>query len=71
MRANKGIIKEWAKAALAGQTKAISFEAGRSIGYGVVRSSGKLTEMRNVLVVVKKVQEQNRIYFVLTAYPKL
>ena len=71
MRANKEIIKAWAKSALAGQTKAISIEAGRSIGYGVVRSSGKLTEMRNVLVVVKKVQDQNRIYFILTAYPKL
>ena len=71
MRANKGVIKEWAKSALAGQTKAITFEAGRSIGYGVVRSSGKLAEMRNVLVVVKKVRDQNRIYYVLTAYPKL
>ena len=28
IRANKGIIKEWAKSALSGQTKAISFEAG-------------------------------------------
>jgi len=71
LRANKGVIKTWAKSALAGQTKAISFEAGRSIGYGVVRSTGKLTELRNVLVVVKKVQDQNRIYFILTAYPKL
>lgn len=70
IRHNKKVIKEWARSALAGQTKTISFDAGRSIGYGVVRSSGNLVEMNNVLVVLQKVQDQNRIYFIVTAYPK-
>ena len=72
LQVNKAAIKEWAKAAKAGQVKAISYNAGRSVvGQGVVRSTGLLHDMRNVVVVIRKVQDQNRIYFVLTAYPKL
>jgi hypothetical protein len=41
------------------------------IGQGVVRATGNLTNMSQVVVVVRKVIAQNRIYFVLTAYPKL
>lgn len=70
IRANGAAIKNWATAATAGQTKAFPYNAGRVIGQGVVRSTGKLQDMTNMVVVVRKVQTQNRIYFILTAYPK-
>jgi Bacterial CdiA-CT RNAse A domain len=70
LRANKEAIKTWAKTATAGQTKAFTHEAGRVIGQGVVRSTNQMHEMTKVVVVLKKVVDQNRIYFVLTSYPK-
>jgi hypothetical protein len=69
LRANKEAIKVWAKAANPGQTKAFAYEAGQVIGHGVVRSTGQMTNMNRMVVVVRKVTQQNRIYFVLTAYP--
>jgi hypothetical protein len=70
MRFNKEAIKTWAKAATAGQTKGFTYEAGRVIGHGVVRSTNQVHQMSKVAVVLKKVVDQNRIYFVLTSYPK-
>lgn len=71
LRVNKSAIQEWAKAATPGMTKAFTHNAGKVIGQGVVRATGNLTNMSQVVVVVRKVIAQNRIYFVLTAYPKL
>lgn len=71
LRANSASIKTWASSASVGQTKAFSYSAGKVIGEGVVRSSGQLQNMSNMVVVVRKVQVQNRLYFVLTAYPKI
>jgi hypothetical protein len=70
MRFDKEAIKTWAKAATAGQTKAFTYEAGRAIGHGVVRGTNQVHQMSKVAVVLKKVVDQNRIYFVLTSYPK-
>lgn len=71
LRENKNAIKEWAKNATSGQTKAFAYDAERVVGEGVVRSTGQLQNLSKIVVVVRKVQEQNRIYFVLTSYPKL
>jgi len=71
IRANKKAIKEWAKHATAGHSKAFPYDAGRVVGEGVVRSTGQLQSMTKMVVVVRKVQEQNRIYYILTSYPKL
>ena len=70
LRANKEAIKIWAKTANPGQTKAFAYDAGRIIGQGVVRSTGQMTNMTKMVVVVRKVIAQNRVYFVLTSYPK-
>ena len=70
LRANKRVIKEWAKSANVGQTKGFTYDAGRIIGEGVVRSTGRLQNMTKMVVVVRKIREQNRVYFVLTSYPK-
>lgn len=70
IRANKITIKEWAKNANIGQTKGFNYQAGKVVGKGVVRSTGQLQNMTKVTVVIRKVRENNRIYFILTAYPK-
>ena len=48
----------------------MDFNAGRTIGQGVVRVTGKLTNMSGVRVVLQKVAKADRIFFVLTAFPK-
>jgi hypothetical protein len=70
LRANKDAIKNWAARANPGQTKGFSFEAGRVIGEGVLRGTNQMQKMTKVVVVLRKVVAQNRVYFVLTSYPK-
>lgn len=70
LRANRSAIQAWASSATANTTKAFSYAAGRDIGYGVVRSTGQLTNMSNMTLVLRKTIVQNRVYFVLTAFPK-
>lgn len=70
VRANKAAIKEWAAVANPGQTKSFTFDAGRIVGYGVIRGNPKVQQLGKVVVVLRKVIAQNRVYFVLTSYPK-
>jgi hypothetical protein len=70
VRANSSAIKAWAAGAGPGQTKAFSYTSATVVGQGVVRSTGQLTQMKNAVVVLRKVITGNRVYFVLTAYPK-
>ena len=71
LRAQQGAIKAWAKTANVGQTKALTHDAGRVVGFGVVRASNTTVQMSRLTVVLRKVSDRGRIYFVLTAYPKL
>ena len=70
LRAQQGVIKAWAKTANVGQTKAITHDAGRVVGFGVLRSSNTTVQMSRLTVVLRKVSDRGRIYFVLTAFPK-
>jgi hypothetical protein len=71
VRANRAALHAWAKTAPSGATKTIVHETGRVIGSGIVRGTPGLRAMTRVVVVVRRVQQRDRIYFVLTAYPKL
>jgi len=71
LRANKDAIQEWAKTARMGNNRTLVFEAGRIIGGGVVRATNRMQSMTGVIVVLRKQLSQNRIYFVVTAYPRI
>lgn len=70
LRANAAAIRQWSQTAAVGATKSFTYSAN-NIGVGVVRVTGKLEQMNNMVVVVRKTQVGQKIYFVLTAYPKL
>jgi hypothetical protein len=70
LRANKAAISEWAKTAAVGQTKAFPYATGRVLGVGVQRGSQNLKDATRMVVVLRKTQIQDRVYFVLTSYPK-
>jgi hypothetical protein len=70
MRANRAAIEAWAKTATTGgRPFTITHQAAVSVGEGVVRSTGQLQQMSRLVVVLRRVQQQNRVYFVLTSYP--
>jgi hypothetical protein len=71
IRANRRAIKEWAKLANAGDSEAFTYSAGRIIGFGVVKSTGKVHQATKMVFVLRKVASGNRIYFLLTAYPSI
>lgn len=69
LRANKVAITEWAKTATVGQTKSFTYASGRVMGVGVQRGTQTLKDATRMVVVIRKKQIQDRIYFVLTSYP--
>ncbi len=72
LKANGTAIKAWAKTAKAGQTQAFQYNAGRVVGEGVVRGSALgLQPMSQVTLVLRRVVQNDRVYFVLSAFPKL
>lgn len=70
LRANKEAITAWSKTAATNARQTITYDAGKRIGFGVVRSTNAVQEMTRVAVVIQKVESNGRLYFVLTAYPK-
>lgn len=72
LRLNANTIKTWASTAAVGQRLPLSYDAGKIIiGQGVVRATGQLINMSKMTIVLKKVAQGNKVFFVLTAYPKL
>jgi len=69
LRANKNAIEQWAKLAPIGDQKVFTYAAGRVIGLGVIRSTNQIQNMSKVVIVLRKVVAQNRVYFLLTSYP--
>lgn len=69
LRSNATAIRAWSKTAATGATRSFPYSAN-NIGVGVVRATGRLEQMNNMVVVVRKTQVGQKIYFVLTAYPK-
>ena len=71
LRANKSAIESWAKSApLNAPPKAFNYQAAVVVGEGVVRATGQLQQMTRLVVVLRRVQQQNRVFFILTAYPR-
>ena len=69
LRANAAPIRAWAARAMLTQRMRLTYDTARTIGAGVVRSTGALTEMSKVLIVLEKTSRNGKIYFVLTAFP--
>jgi hypothetical protein len=69
VRVNAGPIRAWASTATQGQRFRIIYDAGKNIGYGVLRSTEKMQDMQKVLMVLEKTNVGGKIYFILTSYP--
>jgi hypothetical protein len=70
MRANRAAVETWARTAAVGSKPfTITYQAAGVVGEGVVRATGQLQKMTRMVVVLRRIQQQNRIYFVLTSYP--
>jgi len=69
LRANAAPIRAWAARALPSQRLRITYDAAKTSGYGVVRSTGLLTDMQKVLLVLEKTNQGGKLYLILTAFP--
>ncbi|QPF72254.1 hypothetical protein G8A07_04460 [Roseateles sp. DAIF2] len=70
MKAHRTAIEAWAKTStVGGRPLTVTYQASTSVGQGVVRATGQLQQMSKLVVVLRRVQQQNRVYFVLTSYP--
>ncbi|WAC72093.1 hypothetical protein OU995_21365 [Roseateles sp. SL47] len=70
VRANASKIETWAKTAkVGGKPFSFQYQASMSVGEGVVRTTGQFQQMTRLVVVLRRVQQQNRVYFILTSYP--
>ncbi|MBI5256538.1 MAG: hypothetical protein HY855_08570 [Burkholderiales bacterium] len=70
LRAHQAAIKAWARLAAPGERLPLAHDAGRVVGFGVLRGGHGVQQMSRLVVVLRKVQNNGRTYFVLTAYPK-
>jgi hypothetical protein len=69
LRANRAAIETWAKGASNVNLTIQSFDAGRTIGYGIIRSTGKLQNMSKLKIVLKKQKYNGMTHYILTSYP--
>jgi hypothetical protein len=70
LAANAPKIQRWAEFARPGERLRIDDRADGVVGYGILRSTGKLQEMSRVVVVLTKTARPDKPYVVLTAYPE-
>lgn len=68
VRLNAQAIEIWAKTSSANGTLTVLADVGRSVGYGVVRKTDKLVEMRKVKIVLKMQRNNGMPYYILTSY---
>lgn len=62
-------IITWSQTARSGSRLALASNAGKIVGQGVIRSSGKLVNMNKIRIVLKYETYNNKPYYILTAFP--
>ncbi|MCC8393558.1 hypothetical protein LJ656_13245 [Paraburkholderia sp. MMS20-SJTR3] len=68
LRANAAFIETWARSPNRKNIEKVSKVVPGDIGYGVTRSTGKLTRMNKVFVALKYETYNGMPYYILTAY---
>jgi hypothetical protein len=70
LRAKAPLIERWLRRARPGERFPVYGRADGIAGYGIPRATGELEPMSRVVVVLKKTEDPDRPYIVLTAYPE-
>jgi hypothetical protein len=70
LRLEAATIKSWAQAG-GSRPLRLQCDLGRTIGNGVVRTTGQLTKLTKVRVVLKYQAYNGKPYYILTAFPEL
>jgi hypothetical protein len=70
-RANRKQIAKWSRTAASGTTMRpeIIFDAGKVVGYGVVRATDQLAPMSRMRIILRKGPYNRLPHYILTAYP--
>jgi len=62
-------IITWSQTARRGSKLVLVSNSGRTVGQGVIRSSGRLVNMNKIRIVLKYETYNNMPYYILTAFP--
>lgn len=66
---NAAAIQTWASQARVGAKMAFEYRAATTVGVSVSRAAGLAEEVSGVRVVLRKLLDSDRVYYVLTAFP--
>ncbi|HEX3435658.1 MAG TPA: RNase A-like domain-containing protein [Pseudacidobacterium sp.] len=69
LQTNDPMIRTWASDSGASGKLIFEYSSSKPTGYGVVRSTGAMTQMNKINVVLRKTNIAGKIYFLLTSYP--
>lgn len=69
LQANRTAIAQWARSAAPGAKQAFQWTSSSPIGQGVIRATGRLTQMSRIRIVLRKQSFHGKLYYVLTAFP--
>jgi Bacterial CdiA-CT RNAse A domain len=70
LRSNENLIRGWANGQATKGKLIFDYQAIRTIGYGVVRDTGAMTQMSKITIVLRRTNIAGKAYFILTSYPK-
>lgn len=69
LSANAARLRDWATRARPGARLDLVLDIGDDIGRGILRDGNAIVRMTKVKVVVERVTDGNRAYFIVTSYP--
>ncbi len=69
IKAHDAEIRAWATTAKQGDVFSKPFDAGRVIGRGILRKTGQFQDMQSIMLRLQRVEQAQKPYFVLTAFP--
>ncbi|MDE1145016.1 MAG: hypothetical protein PW843_00135 [Azospirillaceae bacterium] len=71
MRTNASVIQQWATTAKAGDRLPLTYDAGQAVGWILPRATMAMQQTNRMIVLLERVTSGPKVYFIVTAYPKL
>lgn len=71
MRSNASAIQQWAVTAKAGDRLPLTYDAGQAVGWILPRATMAMQQTNRMIVLLERVTSGPKVYFIVTAYPKL
>ncbi len=71
LKFNRTLIENWARRAEPGSKEIFEYVASEVVGHGIARATNLLTQSKTVRFVLKMETHKGKLYYILTAFPKI